>query len=139
MGLARITLVKKKIAREIKWLLKDFAVESVFDSPLSLTETDIPCLVVTSSGESSFEEEHGVLKVTSMITVDIYLKNTRVPDQDKLCENVILSILQDKSCDGLVQNISIKETSQKNIKGSEPIHILLFDFEVEYHLELPNE
>jgi hypothetical protein len=138
MKTARITLVKKQIAKILKGVLKSYGDFHFYDSPPQLEKEHIPCVILSSLG-SHFEEESGNLTVKTTLGVDIYCHETTAQEIDFIAESVISGLMRDESCGGLLQKISIKECTEKSFDGDPPMRALLFDFEIFYHLEVDFE
>ena len=137
MTQAVITSIKVEIIKKVKSLLGE---GQYIDTPSFLKAEDCDPLacVISSDSSSSYKEitQGRVFQKVCPIALDIFLKGKRQPEIDKAVDDVLQVVLKDRSLNGLVHNIDIKKTEVKTFDNKQKIKILMFDFEVLYHMEV---
>ena len=94
------------------------------------------CCVISSDSPASYREiaQGRVFEKVCPIALDIFLKGKRQPKIDKMVDDVLQTLLKDRSLNGLVNNIDVKKTEIKTFEKN--IKILMFDFEILYLMEI---
>ena len=138
MSRAVATSIKINIIEKVKSLLGE---GKYLDTPSFLKAEDcIPfCCVIGSNSPTQYEvkSQGKVVEVRLPIVLDLFVEGKSQPEIDKLVEDVLISVLEDKSVGGLVNNIDINRTEVRSFDNEKKIKVLMFDLEASYYKEIP--